>query len=148
MSFKKFLMGATAAVALTAGTANADVLFWSTQAKPVEETQAMREQVLAGAGQAVDYQANDGGPFITRLNAEIEAGTGTIGLLGALHGDFAAMDAANLVDLSDMDTTGVNATFLALGKLGTDTQYYMPWHAGVLHHGRQQKGAGILARGC
>ena len=127
MSFKKFLMSATAVVALTASASNADVLFWSTQAKPVEETQAMREQVLSGAGQAVDYQANDGGPFITRLNAELEAGTGTIGMLGALHGDFAAMDAANLVELSDMGTTGVNATFLALGKLGTDTQYYMPW---------------------
>lgn len=127
MTIKKMLTGATAAVALTAGAANADVLFWSTQAKPVEETQAMRDQVLAGAGQAVDYQANDGGPFITRLNAELEANTGTIGVLGALHGDFAAMDPADLMDLSAMDTTGINATFLELGKLGTDTQHYVPW---------------------
>jgi len=127
MTFKKFLMSATAVVALTANAAHADVLFWSTQAKPVEETQAMREQVLAGAGQAVDYQANDGGPFITRLNAELAANSGTIGVLGALHGDFAAMNPDDLVDLSAMDTTGVNPTFLALGKLGTDTQHYMPW---------------------
>ncbi len=34
------------AVACTAVAAQADVLFWSTQAKPVEEAQAMREQVL------------------------------------------------------------------------------------------------------
>ena len=127
MSFKKFLLGAGAVVALSTGTAQADVLFWSTQAKPVEETQAMRDQVLSGAGQVVDYQANDGGPFLTRLQAELQAGTGTIGALGALHGDFAAMDAADLVDISAMDTTGVNATFLELGKLGTDTQHYMPW---------------------
>ena len=32
-----------------------------------------------------------------------------------------------LADLSDMDTTGVNSTFLELGKLGTDEQKYIPW---------------------
>jgi multiple sugar transport system substrate-binding protein len=31
------------------------------------------------------------------------------------------------MDLSAMDTTGVNPTFLKLGKLGTDKQHYMPW---------------------
>jgi multiple sugar transport system substrate-binding protein len=131
MSFKKTLMGATAAIVMitTAGFAQADVLFWSTQAKPVEETQNMREQVLAGAGQAVDYQANDGGPWLTRLKAEIEAGTGTIGVLGALHGDFAAMNADEMVDLSGIDLGGVelNATFAALGKLETEQQLYLPW---------------------
>jgi multiple sugar transport system substrate-binding protein len=131
MSFKKTLMGATAAIMMitTAGFAQADVLFWSTQAKPVEETQNMREQVLAGAGQAVDYQANDGGPWLTRLKAEIEAGTGTIGVLGALHGDFAAMNADEMVDLSGIDLGGVelNATFAALGKLETEQQLYLPW---------------------
>jgi multiple sugar transport system substrate-binding protein len=131
MSFKRTLMGATAAIMMitTAGFAQADVLFWSTQAKPVEETQNMREQVLAGAGQAVDYQANDGGPWLTRLKAEIEAGTGTIGVLGALHGDFAAMNADEMVDLSGIDLGGVelNATFAALGKLETEQQLYLPW---------------------
>ena len=43
----------------------------------------MREQVLAGAGD-VDYQPNDGGPWLTRLQAELQAGSGTIGVLGAL----------------------------------------------------------------
>ncbi len=128
MSFKMALMGATAAMAL-ASTAQADVLFWSTQAKPVEETQAMRDQVLAGAGQKVDYQANDGGPWLTRLQAEIEAGKGTIGVLGALHGDFSALKAEELVDLSSVDLGGVkvNATFAKLAKLGTDGQPYLPW---------------------
>lgn len=128
MSIKMTLLGATAAITL-AGAAQAEILFWSTQAKPVEETQAMREQVLAGFGEAVDYQGNDGGPFLTRLQAELQAGTGTIGVLGALHGDFAAMDTADLVDLSGLDLGGieVNATFAELGRLGTDKQYYLPW---------------------
>ena len=41
------------ALSAIAGAAQADVLFWSTQAKPAQESQAMREQVLAGAGMAV-----------------------------------------------------------------------------------------------
>ena len=97
------VLGATSGVAIacTAFAAQADVLFWSTQAKPVEEAQAMREQVLAGHSEAVDYQPNDGGPWITRLNAELEAGSGTISVLGALHGDFSAMNPDDLADLGD-----------------------------------------------
>ena len=76
MKFRK-LTGAVSAIALMLGAtaATAEVLFWSTQAKPVEEAQAMREQVLSGAGD-VDYQPNDGGPWLTRLNAELQAGSG------------------------------------------------------------------------
>lgn len=108
--------------------ANADILFWSTQAKPVEETQAMREQVLSGFGEAIDYQASDGGPWLTRLQAELEAGTGTINVLGGLHGDYSSL-AADLADLSDVDLGGVNVNevFTNLGKLETDEQKYIPW---------------------
>ena len=127
MSLRKSILKITAAavVSVTAGAASADVLFWSTQAKPVEEAQAMREQVLAGAG-GVDYQPNDGGPWLTRLNAELQANSGTIGVLGALHGDFSAMDPADLVDL---DGVGMSAsdTFNNLAALGTDNMQYVPW---------------------
>ena len=73
----------TAAVALTlaAQAASADVLFWSTQAAPIEETQAMREQVLAGFEGGVDFQPQEVGPFITRLEAELQAGSGSIGIV-------------------------------------------------------------------
>merc|ERR1711916_153985 len=127
MSLKKSILKITAAavVSATAGAATAEVLFWSTQAKPVEEAQAMREQVLAGAGD-VDYQPNDGGPWLTRLNAELQAGSGSIGGLGALHGDFSAMDPA---DLADLDGVAMSAsdTFNELAKLGTDNMQYIPW---------------------
>ncbi|MEM6497806.1 MAG: ABC transporter substrate-binding protein [Pseudomonadota bacterium] len=108
------------------GAAQAEVLFWSTQAKPVEEAQAMREQVLAGAGD-VDYQPNDAGPWLTRLNAELQAGSGSIGLLGALHGDFSAMDPENLVDLGDLGLGAASDTFNSLAKLGTEDAQYIPW---------------------
>ena len=129
MKLKVKLTGAVSAIALniTAVVAQADVLFWSTQAKPVEEAQAMRDQVLAGANMAIDYQPNDGGPWLTRLNAELQAGSGSIGVLGALHGDFSAMDDADLVDLGSMGVASASATFNELAKLGTGDMQYIPW---------------------
>lgn len=114
--------------AVSATTASAEVLFWSTQAKPVEEAQAMRDNVLADAGIEVDYQPSDGGPWLTRLQAELTAGTGTIGVLGGLHGDFTSLS-DDLVDLSgvEMGDVAINATFKKLGMLGTGEQKYIPW---------------------
>ncbi len=129
MKLKVKLTGAVSAIALslTAVAAQADVLFWSTQAKPVEEAQAMRDQVLAGADVTIDYQPNDGGPWLTRLNAELQAGSGSIGVLGALHGDFSAMNDADLVDLGSMGVASASATFNELAKLGTGDMQYIPW---------------------
>lgn len=126
--FSKFL-GAASGIALScaAVAAQAETLFWSTQAKPVEEAQAMREQVLSGFDGEVSYQPNDGGPWLTRLNAELQAGSGTIGVLGALHGDFSAMNPDDLVDLSDMGVMSASGTFNDLAKLGTDSMQYIPW---------------------
>lgn len=114
------------AILVSASVVQADVLFWSTQAKPVEEAQAMREQVLSGFDGA-DYQPNDGGPWLTRLQAELQAGSGSIGVLGALHGDYAAMDPADLVDLSDLGVASASDTFNTLAMLGTDSMQYIPW---------------------
>ncbi|RED18092.1 ABC transporter substrate-binding protein [Pontivivens insulae] len=127
MTIKSTLTGAAIAAALLSTSAAAEVLFWSTQAKPVEEAQAMREQVLSGFAGEVDYQPNDGGPWITRLNAELEAGSGSIGVLGALHGDFSAMDPENLVDLDDLGVSAASDTFNSLAMLGTDNMQYIPW---------------------
>lgn len=117
---------AASLLALTAGTALAEPLFWSTQAKPVEESQKMRDTVLAGFPGGVDYQPSDEGPWLTRLQAEITAGTGTIAVLGGLHGDLSGLG-ANLVDLTGATTDGVSPALLDLGKLGTGEQKYIPW---------------------
>ncbi|MEM6889260.1 MAG: ABC transporter substrate-binding protein [Pseudomonadota bacterium] len=127
MTLNKSLATAVFAATLTASAVSADVLFWSTQAKPVEEAQAMREQVLGSAGQTVDYQPNDGGPWLTRLQAELQADSGTIGVLGALHGDFSAMSPNDLVDLADLGVTSSSDTFNSLAMLGTDSMQYIPW---------------------
>ena len=129
MFFNHKLTGALTAITLTitAGAASAEVLFWSTQAKPIEEAQAMREQVLKGHSEAIDYQPNDGGPWLTRLQAEMQAGKGSIGVLGALHGDFSAMNPDDLVDLGGLGVTSASTTFNNLSMLGTNSPQYIPW---------------------
>lgn len=123
----KWLCGVALSLTI-AVPANAQVLFWSTQAAPVEETQKMRENVLAGFEGGVDFQPQEVGPFITRLEAELQAGSGQIGMVGALHGDLSTY-ADNWADLSDVDLSGITISdaFLELGKLGTDEQKYLPW---------------------
>ncbi|WP_170341550.1 ABC transporter substrate-binding protein [Ruegeria arenilitoris] len=129
MSIQSKLVGAASGLvlALVTNVAQAEVLFWSTQAKPVEEAQAMREQVLSGFEGGVDYQPNDGGPWLTRLQAELQAGSGTIGVLGALHGDFSAMNPDDLVDLNDLGIASASDTFNELATLGAGSLQYIPW---------------------
>lgn len=124
----KLLAGTALVLALGSTGASAQVLFWSTQAAPIEETQRMREQVLSGFEGEVDFQPQETGPFITRLEAELEAGSGSIGVVGALHGDLSTY-ADNWVDLSAVDLSGIEVapSFMELGKLGTDEQKYLPW---------------------
>ena len=112
---------------LLGGAASAEVLFWSTQAQPVEESQKMREDVLAGFPGGVDYQASEAGPWLTRLQAELQSGTGTIGVLGGLHGDLTSVP-DDLVDLTGaVDFASVAPNMLEFGKLGTSEQKYVPW---------------------
>lgn len=118
--------GAALAVMLLATPALAQQLFWSTQAKPVEESQKMRDRVLAGFPGGVDYQPSDEGPWLTRLQAELQSGTGTISVLGGLHGDLSGLE-GDLIDLSSIDTSAVSPALLELGKLGTEEQKYIPW---------------------
>ena len=129
MTLKFKLAGVVSGVAILCSTAaaQADVLFWSTQARPIEEAQAMRDKVLSGFSDTVDYQPNEDGPWQTRLQAELQAGSGTIGVLGALHGDFSAMDPENLVDLDDLGVSSSSETFNNLARLGTDHLQYVPW---------------------
>lgn len=111
-----------------AGSARAQVLFWSNQAAPVESQQMMRDQVLKNFPGGVDFRGQDQGPYITRLQAEAKAGSGQIGVVGGLHGDLSSFP-DNWADLSDLDLTGINVSpaFMRLGKLGTSEQKYIPW---------------------
>lgn len=128
MNALKRLAGAALALSIAMGGAQSQVLFWSTQARPVEETQKMRSEVLKAFDGQVDYQVAEDGPWLTRLQAELQAGSGTIGVLGGLHGDFSTVG-ADLVDLSGVDVGGakLNEAYKKLGMLGTGEQKYLPW---------------------
>lgn len=117
---------AIAALGLAPVAAAAEALFWSTQAKPVEESQKMREEVLSGFPGGVDYQGLDNGPWLTRIQAELQAGSGTIAVLGGLHGDLSGLG-EGLVDLSSADLSGTGEALVELGRLGTGEQKYVPW---------------------
>jgi multiple sugar transport system substrate-binding protein len=122
------LAGVALGIGLQAGTAKAQgVLVWSTQHVAVEEQKRMKEEVLKTTPVPLDFLASQEGPFLTRLNAELQAGKGSIGVLGALHGQLQGYG-KDLVDLSAIGRgAAINPAFVKLGKLGSSEQKYLPW---------------------
>ena len=148
MKSLRIFAGAVLAVSLLASGAEAQVLFWSTQARPVEEAQKMREDVLKGFEGGADYQVAEVGPWLTRIQAELQAGSGSIGVLGGIHGDFTAV-AGGLSDLSGVDLGGVNVNkaYVELGKLGTTEQKYLPWMQATYLMAANKKALEFLPKG-
>ena len=117
-----------AATLLFGGGARAQdsILFWSSQATPADEAQAMRDVVLSGFPDTVDFSPQDPETFIPEIKAEIAAGSGEIDAIGGLHGDFASV-ADGLIDLSDVLDAAGEVAYAELGALGTKQQKYVPW---------------------
>ena len=108
------------------------VIFLSTQLKPIEEAEKMRTTILENFEGDVEFIPEDNGPFTDRILAEAEAEEGTVGVLGGLHGDFAAFAGEGiLADLSDLATElsdrGFLTQYLELGRLGGTELNYIPW---------------------
>jgi len=117
----------------SAAAPSGPITILSSQFGPVEEQERVRNEVLANFGGEVEFVAfAEAAQFQDRLQAEAQAGSGDISVLGALHGDFAPLAAdGHLTDLSDVATEladlGISEDYLELGKLGTDQQLYIPW---------------------
>jgi multiple sugar transport system substrate-binding protein len=111
----------------------ADINFVSTQLKPVEEADKVRNIILKGAIDNVKFTPEDDGPFITRITAEANAGKGQVGVAGALDTGLATLNANNA--LSDLDVLYANLAktrtftpaFANAGKFGGDHQRMIPW---------------------
>jgi multiple sugar transport system substrate-binding protein len=109
------------------------LIFFSSQFKPVEEQEKMRQVILKDAPVQTEYIPEDPGPFNDRLIAEQKAGRVTVSLVGGLHGDFAPfVQADQMEDLSalmgKLGDRGFPATFVELSHMGTkDKTYYVPW---------------------
>src|SRR6516164_8752270 len=108
------------------------LIFLSTQLRPIEEAQKMRNLILKGYRREVDYITELPQQFPVRVKAEEQGGTPTIDVVGALHGELqplAGLDA--LVPLDDfagkLMGRAISSPLMTFGKLGTAHQLYIPW---------------------
>src|SRR5215475_273476 len=108
------------------------LIFLSTQLRPIEEGQKMRNFVLKDFPHEVDYITDLPHRFLMRIEAEQQTGMHTIDVIGALHGELqplVPLDA--LVPLDELTgrltDRGIPDSLMALGKFGTAHQLYMPW---------------------
>jgi multiple sugar transport system substrate-binding protein len=110
-----------------------NVVFLSTQLNAITESEAFRNTLVKGfpgSVQKIDVPLGNATFFFDRVKAESASGTGTISLLGGLHGDFATIP-TYLTDLTSflpqLKAAGIPPELLKLGKLGTNQQLYIPW---------------------
>ncbi len=125
-------VAALAVPALAGAGGSQPLIFLSTQLRPIEEAQKMRDTVLRGYVGAVEFIPVEPVPFVDRVLAEQRAGRFSIGVLGGVHGDFPALAEAGALDslddvLAALKSRGFPESFLKLGRLGTDHQRYIPW---------------------
>ena len=128
---KAALLAVVAAAVQVTPAAAQDVLFLSTQLRPIEEATKMRQAILKGAG-PVTFVVEEPPQFAVRMQAETEAGKRTISLVGALHGELGPlvpMGALQPIDdvAAKLASRGIPASLMQLGKLGTPNQQYLPW---------------------
>lgn len=123
-------MGVVTAIAGSVQTNH--LVFLSTQLRPIEEAQKMRNLVLTDFPREVDYITEQPQQLPVSVKTEQQIPTHEIDLIGALHGELqslVALDAlAPLDDLTkQMSGRGIPNALLTLGKLGTVHQLYIPW---------------------
>lgn len=115
-----------------ASASQSSVLFLSTQLRPIEEAEKMRQSILAGYPGHVEFIPVEPVPFADRVLAETRAGRVMISLVGGVHGDFPALVNAGALQpaddvLSRLADRGFVPAYVELGKLGTPYQQYIPW---------------------
>src|SRR6516162_9271050 len=108
------------------------LIFLSTQLRPIEEAQKMRNLILKDFSQEVDYITELPQRFPMRVEADRQTGMHTVDVVGALHGELQPLVSLDvLVPLDDLagklTARGIPNALLALGKFGTAHQLYIPW---------------------
>src|SRR5271165_4460958 len=97
-----------------------DTVFLSTQLRPIEEAQKMRDVILKDYQGKVDYIVEQPPQLPVRVKAEQQGGEHTIDVVGALHGELqplVPLDAlAPLDDLAArLADRGIPESLMALG---------------------------------
>ncbi|MFT8246058.1 ABC transporter substrate-binding protein [Roseomonas sp. BN140053] len=128
-------LGALLAAALPGTRARAqaqELVFLSTQLRPIESAQRMRQQILSGFGAPVNFVTEQPPQLGVRVRAEQQAGGRSTSLIGGLHGEILPLQSSNaLAPLDDvlaaLPNRSFNAAMLESGKLGGAQQRYIPW---------------------
>ncbi len=108
-----------------------DVVFLSTQLRPIEEAQKVRDVLLKGAPKTT-YVTEEPAQLTVRMKAEQDAGKRTVSLVGALHGELQPLVPMGALEPLDdvaarLADRGIPAGLMKLAKLGTDKLMYIPW---------------------
>ncbi|MGL4635687.1 MAG: ABC transporter substrate-binding protein [Beijerinckiaceae bacterium] len=107
-----------------------DVVFLSTQLRPIEEAQKVRD-VLLKDGPKTNFIVEEPARLNVRVDAEMKAGTRTFSVIGALHGELSGLPAGAIGPVDDimakLKDRGMPDAIANLGKLGGDKQLYIPW---------------------
>ena len=122
--------GLVAAIADAAQTRR--LIFLSTQLRPIEEAQKMRNVILKDFPRDVDYVPERPQLFPVRTKEALQEGTHTIDIVGALHAELQPL--ARLGALAPLDglarkltDRGIPEALLTLGKFDTAHQLDIPW---------------------
>lgn len=126
------------------------LIFYSTQANPLKEADAMRNDVLSGFDGEVQFLPQEAGPFFSRIEAEARAKSVSLGLLGALHGHFPQIN--NTLDgiddvIAQLPGIKANKSLSDLGKLGGTEQKYIPWMQATYIMAASKKALPYLPKG-
>jgi multiple sugar transport system substrate-binding protein len=131
---RRTLLALAAATTLTLPLATAaqaqDVVFLSTQLRPIEEAQKVRDVLLKG-GPRTNFVVEEPARLNVRVDAEQKAGTRSFSVIGALHGEISGLPSDALDDVGDimakLKDRGMPDAIANLGKLGGSRQVYVPW---------------------
>ncbi|RKK03449.1 extracellular solute-binding protein [Pseudoroseomonas wenyumeiae] len=132
-SFAAALAGLLLGAAAWAPAARAEELvFLSTQLRPIESAQKMRTQILAGAPVPTNFVTEQPPQLGVHVRAEAQAGKPVSSLIGGLHGELLPLAGTrNLAPLDDvlgsLTNRQINPAMLEAGKLGGSQQLYIPW---------------------
>lgn len=150
MSKSTFLTALATVTLLATSTAGAQTYFISTQLRPIESAQKVREVILKDFPDKVEFIPEDMGPFHTRIRAEGGAGKPSYTVMGGLHGDMAPVT-QYLEPLDDLlpalAANQLGQAFLDLGKLGGSQQLYIPWMQATYVMAANKKALPFLPKG-
>src|SRR5690348_8770364 len=100
-SMKILCAAIVAATCLAAPALADDIVFMSTQLRPLEEAQKLRDVILKNFPEKVTFVPEEPAPLATRMKAEAEAGKRTVSLIAAGHGELQPLQAIDALDPID-----------------------------------------------